>query len=82
MRGVLRGGKQPPAVGPHSDGGVHPGITSSPPPSSLHHGGFRVDQRHVGRQKAQLGDLGMQGDPFRSFVNSGTYGAAIASRPV
>src|ERR1700694_2540416 len=60
MRGVLRGGKQPSAVGPHSDGGVHPGVTSIPPPCPLHHGAVCVDQRHVGRQKPQLGDLCIQ----------------------
>ena len=32
MRGVPRGGKQPPAVGPHSDGGVHSRVPSVPPP--------------------------------------------------
>ena len=60
MRGVLGGGKQPPAVGPYRDGGVHPVVSSSPSPSFLEHGGLRMNQCNVRRQEAQLGDLGRQ----------------------
>lgn len=74
MRSVLRGGELPAAVGPHSDGGVHSGGTSIPPPSPLHHGAFCLNQRHVRRQKPQLGDLGTQARTLEELLKQRCIG--------
>jgi hypothetical protein len=58
VRGVLRGGEQPSVFGADGDAGIHSGFAAIPP-RTLDHRGIGLDQRHIGRQEPQLGDLCM-----------------------
>lgn len=65
---VLGGGKHPPTVGAYRDRGVDPFMTSSTSPCFLGHGGIGVNQRYVGCNKPQLGDLSVQARSLKQLA--------------